>query len=399
MDLSKPDPSKSSSLSPPEDMNSMSSSQYKRNSDLNDYKQLYLDNFQLRISSSTNLIGIKQKLKIPTTSEAHSFVHDANGWINTDGTIRSEKFYVSSNGRRLICAESGMQYKEPRKDFGYGRVINQLSHQEKSDLIRSSNNRPFEHQVKLVPKAIEVVKAAWLQEISNLQSTPTPRLIETKTKLVSAEFYREYPVGLDSLGVKSKLKQAIDFFNNRKFGTFVRSEEYGDGALNWHINYHRGQKYSELKLNSYVKGAYLRLEVKFNKIPRANGSFQFESPYEALMRLSKLAEEILSDIETDLKLEIPVIDEHRLRQRITELLPRSPDSKRIDRMLKSLCETGTYTPSQHAKDIRATKYQLKDLVKGMAIEPILEHLPPTIKRKPKNLSFRLCEEWLTKGEI
>lgn len=399
MEQMKPDPSKSSSTSPPED-GLLSSVYNKANSspiNTNTSNQ-YLDNVQFKVFIHTNIEGHRSKIILSQDSDANKYFASTTSWLNLNGRISLSQHYLSTNGRRLFLASQKKPYEQLPNSSGM--LKNQLSQAEKNAMeLLAGGDCSSLYQVGLIQEALNTIRKEYFESLKVIPDLKSkPELVSSQFVLKSAEFYREYPIGVDHYFVKSTLKDSLDRTTNRLHGTFRRTEEYGDGALNWYINYFNGVKYKEVILNSYVKGSFLRLEVKYNNIPKPAGNVHEQTPI-ALRRLNILAGQILDEIEKDLKFELLKIDEHKLKRVITALLPRSIDSKRIDKMFQSLVDTGTYTPARFLKENRATKHQLTALVKGKVIEPIKDHLPKELKRLPRDLAYRLCSGFESSGGV
>jgi hypothetical protein len=396
MDLRRPDPSKSSSTSPPENSFEWVALNSTCNKVTSNPPPTLIDHVQIKMCLSSNILSRKGYASI--RSDINGFFHNTRAWLNHDGKIRPEKNNLSTNGRCLYCAQKQLPYTKPRKNQRIeGRDFNQLSPFEKLDIKRLSGDlKEWQWQSKLLASSLDRLPEAFANEFKTvLHLQNQPYFFQEYFKLSSIEFYREYEVGVDIHNIDTALQEAINQTVNQTIGNFVSKESYGRGAKKWFVNIFNGVRYKGLEIKSYVKGRFLRLEVQFKQIPEPKVAPLIETPIQTLSRIGALAEQILDSVHSNLKLNPQIIDEHELMATVLSVLPRSRYDKRVHGLIKSLAENLTYTPSAFGRD-RATKHQLTKLIDAGIIEPIAEHFPSDTKRR-RGLSFRICLSWTLNG--
>jgi len=270
-----------------------------------------------------------------------------------------------------------------------------LLHDEKLDIrLLSKSPKAWQWQANTLANCLTELKSQYCLSFQKALKRPYPPIIKQEYfKISSCEFYREYEVGVDTKSINTSLQEAINKTVNLIVGNFVRSEDYGHGAKKWFINNFNGEKFKGVEMKTYIKGRFLRLEVQFKQIPKT--SITTEQPVDTLNRVGSLAAKILDTIDANLVIRPQIIDEHELLAAILNVLPRSKFDRRVQKLIMSLAENLTYTPSAFGKD-QATKHQLTKLVAAGLIEPITEHFPKDTKRK-RSLSYRLHKEWQSKG--
>ncbi len=302
----------------------------------------------------------------------------------TNGTIRPQKT-VSTNGKLIFCASTGTPYKKPKKNYSSGILFNQLTQEEKNQLRQVADLEkitPSQWQINRSDQAREALFSNFLNQLGGEISDLGSSLQAAKTKIKKAEFYVEYQNSYEDAG--SSIQEAINRAANYKIGNFVKSEEYGNGALFWHINRFARRKLKGIKLKSYLKGDWLRLEVQFDN-PRTSPGLNYD---EQLFELKNLAEQILQTVHSGLRLPKSHVCGRRLKAIISKIIRRSEHDNRIGLMIKSLIKNGTYTPKSHGKN-RITRYQLNKLIESNVIEKIDEHVPKSAIRCPHDISYRL----------
>lgn len=402
MDFNKPDPSKSSSTSPPEILSKATTlnSTHNKVSSVVKRPDTFMDHLEIKMVLSTNISAkdvFGKRPKVSIQGHTNTYFHNSNVWINEQGKIKPEKYHLSTNGRCIYCAVMGIDYTKPRRNKRIGAVFNQFSTEEKHNILRlCDSSKTWQWQVNAITNQINLLAGECSTSVhEQLKLKYKPSIINEYFKVGTVEFYREYEVGIDSYNIDAELQNAINQAANRTIGNFVMLADYGHGgARTWKINNFEGQQFKSIDLKSYVKGRYLRLEVKFKSVPEPSDHVN-ESVSDELFRAGALAERILDRIHSNLDMKPQIVDEHELLETVLNVLPRSRYDRRIQNLLKSLCKNLTYTPLAFGTD-RATKHQLTKLVDTGIIEPVDEHFPLDTKRR-RGLSYRLCKNWNVKG--
>lgn len=402
MDFNKPDPSKSDSSSPPESLSeaaTLNSTHYRVTS-ITEKPDIFMDHLEIKMVLSTNIIAkdlLGKRPKVSIQGYADTYFHNSNVWINEQGKIRPEKYHLSTNGRCIYCAEMGIEYSKPRKNKRIGASFNQFSQVEKDSILKLSGSlKTWQWQVGVIAKQLTQLGHEYsIAAHDQLKLKYKPAVLNEYLKAGPVEFYREYEVGFDSHSINDALQNAINQAANTTLGNFVMLAEYGHGrARTWKINNFDGQHFKGVELKSYVKGRYLRLEVKFKSVPESPDHAK-ESVSDELLRAGALAGRILNRVHSNLSMKPQIIDEHELLEAILNVLTRSRHDRRVQLLIKSLCENLTYAPLAFGTD-RTTKHQLTKLVDAGIIEPVEEHYPADAKRR-RGLSYRLCKNWNLKG--